>query len=117
MVHAHDSHTGAAVWWLATEGRENPFFRDVASVFTIHNLPYAAQGAGRLSATTRSGGPTRSRRCPESFRDSLMGLGILGGGLPLDRLADVCPRDPDAARAATASTASCGCGRTASPGS
>jgi len=59
VVHAHDSHTGAAAWWLATEGRENPYFRDVASVFTIHNLPYAAQGAGRFL------GDYKLRRSPQ----------------------------------------------------
>lgn len=64
VVHAHDSHTGAAVWWLGTEGRDNPYFRDVASVFTIHNLPYAAQGAGARSATTSCGAATRSSPSP-----------------------------------------------------
>ena len=67
VVHAHDSHTGAAVWWLATEGRENPFFRDVASVFTIHNLPYAAQGAGQSGRLQDPSRPTRSRHSRRHF--------------------------------------------------
>lgn len=78
VVHAHDSHTGAAVWWLATEGRENPFFRGVASVFTIHNLPYAAQGAGRALGEFKVRKSDALFALPESYRDSLMGLGILG---------------------------------------
>jgi starch synthase len=78
VVHAHDSHTGPAVWWLGTEGRENPFFRDVASVFTIHNLPYAAQGAGRFLGDYKLRRSAAILALPESFRDSLMGLGILG---------------------------------------
>jgi starch synthase len=78
VVHAHDSHTGAAVWWLATEGRENPYWSDVASVFTIHNLPYAAQGAGRALGEYKVRRSDALLALPERFRDSLMGLGILG---------------------------------------
>jgi starch synthase len=78
VVHAHDSHTGPAVWWLATEGRENPYFRDVASVFTIHNLPYAAQGAGQHLGDYKLRRSDALAALPEAFRDSLMGLGILG---------------------------------------
>ena len=87
VVHAHDSHTGAAVWWLATEGRENPYFRDVASVFTIHNLPYAAQGAGRFLGDYKLRRTGALEALPESFRDSLMGIGILGA----DALSTVSP--------------------------
>jgi len=78
VVHAHDSHTGAAVWWLATEGRDNPFFRDVASVFTIHNLPYAAQGAGKTLGEYKLRRSDALLALPEAYRDSLMGIGILG---------------------------------------
>ena len=78
VVHAHDSHTGAAVWWLATEGRDNPYWRDVATVFTIHNLPYAAQGAGRALGDYKLRRSDALLALPERFRDSLMGLGIIG---------------------------------------
>ena len=77
VVHAHDSHTGAAVWWLGTEGRDNPYFRDVASVFTIHNLPYAAQGAGKALADYKLRKSDALFVLPDGYRDSLMGLGIL----------------------------------------
>jgi starch synthase len=87
VVHAHDSHTGAAIWWLATEGRENPYFRDVASVFTIHNLPYAAQGAGQFLGSYKLRSVDAIQALPEAFRDSLMGLGILGA----DMLSTVSP--------------------------
>lgn len=87
VVHAHDSHTGAAAWWLATEGRENPYFRDVASVFTIHNLPYAAQGAGRFLGDYKLRRSPQLEVLPEAFRDSLMGLGIVGA----DMLSTVSP--------------------------
>ncbi|MEP6993617.1 MAG: glycogen synthase [Acidobacteriota bacterium] len=87
VVHAHDSHTGPAVWWLATEGRDNPYFRDVASVFTIHNLPYAAQGAGPYLGDYKLRRADQIQVLPEAFRDSLMGLGILAA----DMLSTVSP--------------------------
>jgi starch synthase len=79
VVHAHDSHTGAAVWWLGTEGRDNPWFRDVASVFTIHNLPYAARGAGRALGEYKLRKNDALVALSEDYRDSLMALGILAG--------------------------------------
>jgi starch synthase len=78
VVHAHDSHTGAAVWWLGTEGRDNPWFRSVASVFTIHNLPYAAQGAGKALGDYKLRQSETLLALPADYRDSLMALGILG---------------------------------------
>lgn len=78
VVHAHDSHTGAAVWWLGTEGRDNPWFRSVASVFTIHNLPYAAQGAGKALGDYKLRKSDALLMLPAQYRDSLMALGILG---------------------------------------
>ena len=118
VVHAHDSHAGAAVWWLATEGRDNPFFRDVASVFTIHNLPYAAQGAGQaLGDYKLRRDAMRSLVLPEGYRDSLMGARHPRRRLAHDGQPDVRARDPDAARAATASTASCARARIGSPAS
>jgi len=77
VVHAHDSHTGASVWWLGTEGRDNPYFRDIASVFTIHNLPYAAQGAGKVLGDYKLRRSDAIFALPPDYRDSLMGLGIL----------------------------------------
>ncbi len=79
VVHAHDSHTGAAVWWLGTEGRDNPWFREVASVFTIHNLPYSAQGAGRALGDYKLRKSDALLALPADYRDSLMALGILAG--------------------------------------
>ncbi|HWZ85441.1 MAG TPA: glycogen/starch synthase, partial [Thermoanaerobaculia bacterium] len=81
VVHAHDSHAGAAVWWLGTEGRENPFFRDVASVFTIHNLPYAAQGAGRALGDYKVRKTDALLALTAAYRDSLMGLGVLAADM------------------------------------
>ncbi len=50
VIHVNDWHTGFVPAWLNTDGREDAFFRDIASLFTIHNLTY--QGiAGRLILT------------------------------------------------------------------
>jgi starch synthase len=50
VIHANDWHTGIVPTWLNTAGREDPFYRDVATLFTIHNLTY--QGiTGRLILT------------------------------------------------------------------
>lgn len=77
VVHAHDFHASGAPLWLSTEGRGHDFFRSVASVLTIHNLPYAGQGAGRALGEYRMGRPDTAQALPENFRDSLLALGIL----------------------------------------
>lgn len=42
VIHLNDWHTAIVANWLKTIYREDPFFQDVASVYTIHNL--AVQG-------------------------------------------------------------------------
>ena len=47
IIHAHDWHTAPVVAWLDFYGRRDPFYRDIATLYTIHNLAY--QGiTGRL---------------------------------------------------------------------
>jgi starch synthase len=47
LVHANDWHTALVPTWLDISGWRDPFFRDIATLFTIHNLAY--QGiTGRL---------------------------------------------------------------------
>ena len=40
VVHAHDWHAAPAVMWLATAGRGDDRFGEIATVFTIHNLAH-----------------------------------------------------------------------------
>ena len=87
VVHAHDFHASAAVWWLGTEGPRNDFFAPVASLLTIHNLPYAGQGAGRALGEYRLPQSGATSELPESFRDSLLALGILAA----DEISTVSP--------------------------
>ena len=77
VLHANDWHTGAAIHWLATEGRGNDFFRSVASLFTIHNLPYKGEGAGRALAEYGLHPSDSSRALPDGTRDSLLGLALI----------------------------------------
>lgn len=47
VIHCNDWHTALVPAWLDTVGQEHPFFKDTATVYSIHNLGY--QGiAGRL---------------------------------------------------------------------
>src|SRR5574337_932822 len=75
IVHANDSHTGVAVYWLANDGAHDAFFQDTGSVFTIHNLVYMNNHAGPY---LREYGlaPSDSPLLPDWARDSLMGLGL-----------------------------------------
>lgn len=45
VVHAHDWHGAAAIWWLGTAGSLDDRYRGIPTVFTIHNL----QHQGRTS--------------------------------------------------------------------
>jgi starch synthase len=40
IIHCNDWHTGVVPNWLKTVYRDDPFFADTATVFTIHNLQY-----------------------------------------------------------------------------
>jgi starch synthase len=40
VIHCHDWHTAIVPNWLKTIYRDDPFFRDVACIYTIHNLAY-----------------------------------------------------------------------------
>ncbi len=40
VIHCHDWHTGLVPNWLKTIYRDDPFFAEAGSLFTIHNLAY-----------------------------------------------------------------------------
>jgi starch synthase len=40
VIHCHDWHTAITPNWLHTVYQEDPFFADVVTVYTIHNLAY-----------------------------------------------------------------------------
>ena len=87
ILHANDWHTGAAVQWLAAHGRANDFYRSVASVFTIHNLLYRGEGAGRALAEYGVAVTEIARALPDWLRDAPLGLALLAA----DMLSTVSP--------------------------
>ncbi|MFN2292416.1 MAG: glycogen synthase [Anaerolineae bacterium] len=40
IIHCHDWHTAIVPNWLSTIYRQDPFFQDTVTVYTIHNLAY-----------------------------------------------------------------------------
>lgn len=44
LLHAHDWHTSPAVAWLTNMRDSDPFWKSVASLLTVHNLPYMGAG-------------------------------------------------------------------------
>lgn len=76
VVHANDSHTGPAVYWLGTSGRDDEYFRSAAGLLTIHNLPYMGRSAGRFLG--EYGLPRNSvlDPLPGWARDSMLGIGL-----------------------------------------
>ncbi|ABO49987.1 glycogen synthase (ADP-glucose) [Desulforamulus reducens MI-1] len=40
IIHCHDWHTGMISTFLKSHYRNNPFYQDIRTVFTIHNLQY-----------------------------------------------------------------------------
>jgi starch synthase len=76
VVHANDWHTGPAIYRIAVSRAADPFFRDTASLFTIHNLPYTGRGAGRFLGEYGLPASDFLLLLPEWARDSLLGLGL-----------------------------------------
>jgi len=53
IIHCHDGFEAMIAKWLKTTYRDKPFYRDIATVITIHNL--ATQPIGPLSAAKTFG--------------------------------------------------------------
>lgn len=48
VLHAHDWHTGIAVYELNRRRSQDDFYQGIKSLFTIHNLPYMGAGAEKV---------------------------------------------------------------------
>jgi starch synthase len=86
VLHCHDWHTAVAVHTLAERRRTDPALAGVASLLTIHNLPYTGDGAqGELHAfgIVGRGDP----RVAEDRREVPLTLGLLAA----DHLSTVSP--------------------------
>jgi starch synthase len=87
VFHAHDWHAGTAVYWLEAQGRSDAFFHDIASVFTIHNLPYSGRGSGRALADYGVDVAAAGHAVPDWARDSPLALALVSA----DMLSTVSP--------------------------
>lgn len=77
VLHCHDWHTSVAAWMLGRQRAGDPDLRAVATVLTVHNLPYAGHGAeGALDAFGVEG--TDDERLPPHLRRVPLGLGLAG---------------------------------------
>ena len=50
IVHANDWHAAPSVAWIKAHRKSNGFWGGVASVFTVHNLPYMGSDARQVLA-------------------------------------------------------------------
>jgi starch synthase len=48
VVHCNDWHTAPAITWLATAGQGDPRYRDIPTVFTIHNLAHQGKASWQI---------------------------------------------------------------------
>jgi starch synthase len=76
LVHAQDWHTASAIYALKTNYRADPFFQDIPTLLTVHNLPYLGNGAGpSLKAFGLS--PASESKLPWWAQDMPLPLGLL----------------------------------------
>jgi starch synthase len=64
VVHAHDWHAASAVWWLATAANGDWRYRNIPTVFTIHNLMHQGHAAWDLNRYLGTHEPTGLREEP-----------------------------------------------------
>lgn len=75
ILHANDWHTALAVYDLKKNKTGDPFYKDVRSILTVHNLPF--MGAGTAAAFDDFGiPPSRYPRVPGWGRKFPLPLGL-----------------------------------------
>src|SRR5690606_27069666 len=75
VVHCHDWHT-AVVPWMLRARRTDPDFAAIASLLTVHNLPYTGLGAEAELHRFGIDGAT-DERVPQELRAAPMALGLI----------------------------------------
>lgn len=76
LLHANDWHTAPAVYALASTYASDPFFKQTATLLSLHNLPYLGVGTG--PELERFGlAPAADPRLPWWARDLPLPLGLL----------------------------------------
>src|SRR5690606_7927887 len=76
VLHVNDWHTAIAPWVLGVRRAADPALRPIATLLTIHNLPYTGHGAeGELAAFGVSG--SSDPRVPAWLRGAPLALGLV----------------------------------------
>lgn len=55
VIHCNDWHTGPLPLYLKTKFEEEPYYRDIATIFTIHNLQYQGRFPHKILRTMALG--------------------------------------------------------------
>jgi starch synthase len=92
IVQTNDWLTAAANHWLALNGPDDPFFKNIHSLLTVHNLPYLGNGADHALSIFHldrldSRRPERYEGFPDWGRTQLLPLGLAAA----DRIVTVSP--------------------------
>lgn len=75
VLHVNDWHTAIAPWVLGVRRAADPALRPIATLLTIHNLPYTGHGAeGELAAFGVAG--SSDPRVPAPLRGAPLALGL-----------------------------------------
>ncbi len=86
ILHAQDWHTAPAVYSLKQSYRQDIFYKDTATLLTVHNLPFLGEGAGPAMAAYGLP-PAKDDRLPDWARQLPLPLGLLAA----DKISTVSP--------------------------
>jgi starch synthase len=86
ILHAQDWHTAPAVYSLKFSYEPDHFFKDTATLLTVHNLPFLGEGAGPAMAAYGLP-PVKERRLPDWAKHLPLPLGLLAA----DKISTVSP--------------------------
>ena len=86
ILHANDWHTASAIYALKTKYKKDPFFKNTATILSLHNMPF--NGYGAQEALTLLGiPPSEDENLPEWAKHTPLPLGLLTA----DRIIAVSP--------------------------
>lgn len=74
VVHCHDWHAAMALAWLATSGQYDERYRNIPSVYTIHNLMHQGQSSRNLLSYMGIDAPPLFEESPFSVNCMARGL-------------------------------------------
>jgi starch synthase len=76
LLHANDWHTAPAVYALSTLYAQDPFFAQISTLLSVHNLPYLGVGTG-LELKSFGLPPAKNSTLPGWAQDLPLPLGLL----------------------------------------